>query len=460
MKPSPQMHAPLESGMADRPLLTAEQYERNFAEVAPAMTRMQATAEAARCLYCYDAPCTKACPTRIDVASFIRKIAQDNLTGAARVILEANVLGASCARVCPTEVLCEGACVCVQQHQRPIAIGRLQRYAMDQGGPRAAARFTAAAPIGRSVAIVGGGPAGLSCAWTLTRAGVAATIFEARAQAGGLNRFGVAEYKLPQAVADQEIALVRQLGVEIRTGVRVGRDVAWRELLSGHDAVFLACGLGRTRSLGIPGEDLTGVLDALDFIEAVKTRRFADVPIGRRVAVIGGGNTAIDAATQARRLGAEEVTIVYRRSEAELPCYRFEYERAKADGAQFRWRTAPQRILGDDRVRALECVEMRATLPGTDGRPRPEAIPGSEFEFPTDLVLKALGQASHADLLAGMPDVEVRNGRVVVDAATGRTGHPRVFAGGDCTSGGREVVDAVADGTRAALAMLKLWQAG
>lgn len=438
--------------------LDITQIEQNFSEINPAMTPAEAAVEANRCLYCYDAPCTRACPTHIDVPSFIKKIASGNLIGSARVIFDANPIGATCARVCPVEVLCEGACVEKTLIQKPIEIGRLQRYATDHVLNASKPIFTKGNPNGKSVGIVGSGPAGLSCAAYLARLGYAVTIYDRREQAGGLDTYGMAEYKMSQSVSLAEVEQIKKLGVEIKTSTEIigseppasagggdaaadeggeksnVRNVSFSDLTQWHDAIFLAIGLGETNHLNIPGEELDGVIDALHFIEKIKTRDWKNVPIGKTVAVIGAGNTAIDAVTQAKRLGAERVIMVYRRTEKEAPAYDYEFELAKKDGIEFYWQTAPVEILGNGRVTALRCK-------------KPD---GGEIEVACDMVIKAIGQQKMRSFFETVAGVAVdEKGRVVVNDQM-QTSNPTIFAGGDCANGGSEAVDASQMGKLAA----------
>lgn len=435
------------------PRLDDASYERNFADINPRMTAVATAHEAARCLYCYDAPCIRACPTAIDIPSFIRKIGTGNLVGSARTILEANVLGHSCARVCPVEVLCEGACVLNHEKQRPVAIGALQRVATDHVLDRGIKVLKAGPPNGKRVVLVGAGPASLGCAAELARMGYACRIYDRREIPGGLNTHGIAAYKMRARDALREVELVESLGVEIRSGVDIGKyatvDSLWKEA----DAVFLGIGLGNTEELGLPGETMPGVLDAITFIDRLKNRPFRDVPVGRNVVVIGAGNTSVDAATQAKRLGAENVLVVYRRGPADVSAYDYEFELAKTDGVVYVFYAQPVRFLGGaGGVEALECVRTE-TVATDDGGLALRAIPGSEFAVPCDMAITAVGQKRHASWLeASFPGIALDRGRVKTDGH-GRTSVPRVYAGGDCVNGGKEVVNAVADGKAAARAI-------
>ncbi len=433
------------------PKLSPEQYERNFADINPPMTRRQAAIEAARCLFCFDAPCTKACPTQIDVPAFIKKILTGNLRGSARVILEANILGESCGRVCPTEVLCEGACVMHEKGEQAIAIGRLQRYAVDFVLDNNIRLFHAGAPNGKRVACIGSGPASLACAAELAKWGYQATIFDKNELAGGLNTYGIAAYKTRAADSLREVELVRQLGVEIRQKIEVGRDISFAELELQFDAIFIGVGLGETWELELPGEDSQGVYGAMEFIEQTKAQPFTRLELGRCVACIGAGNTAIDVVTAARRLGAEFVYLIYRRSEEEMPAFKYEYELAKQDGVTFLWQTQPVRVLSRDGVVAgLECLRTRLGEPDGRGRRKPEPIPGSEFALEADMVVRAVGQKPVTDFLRAVPGIELRNDGTLVVNEQYQTDNAKYFAGGDCANGGKEVVDAVAEGMAAA----------
>jgi dihydropyrimidine dehydrogenase (NAD+) subunit PreT len=403
-----------------------------FHDLHPAFDKQAAIPEANRCLFCFDAPCAGACPTHIDVPRFIKKIATGNLAGSARTILDANILGASCARACPVEVLCEGACVLHRYNKQPIQIGRLQRFAMDAlyatGNPLP---FTPGPDTGLSVALIGAGPASLACSAELRRRGIRATLYDARALPGGLSTYGVAEYKLPLVESLREIEMLAQLGVEFHFETSIDVNML-ADLESNHDAIFLGIGLGAIHQLGVAGEQLPGVTNALDLIAGYKSGELTSVPSS--VIVIGAGNTAIDAAIAAVRLGATDVHIVYRRGEEQMSAFSFEYDHAKREGVQFLWHTQPARIHGEASVESIELT--------------PIAHPDAAFSLPVDLVVLAIGQATQTDWL---PGIERERGRIVINRASGQTSNPKFFAGGDCTNGGREVVDAVADGKRAAI---------
>ena len=417
-----------------------------FPDLHPAFDAQSAVVEANRCLYCFDAPCTAACPTHIDVPRFIKKIATGNLRGSAQTILDANILGLSCSRVCPVDVLCEGSCVLHRYNKQPIEIGRLQRYAMENAkGVVIAPR---AQPANFRVACVGGGPASLSCAAELRRHGAGVTVFDNRPLPGGLNTYGVAEYKLRPSDSLREVEMVRAMGVEFRQAA-VGGAVSLEQLEREFDFIFVGVGLGAMERLGLPGDHLPGVIDALRFIERYKTQ--PDFQTGRTVIVIGGGNTAIDAANAAVRLGAENVHLFYRRSEKEMPAFPFEFDHAKVEGVRFHWMAQPVAIVEQDgRAAAVKFLRTRLGDPDSQGRRTAEPIPDSEYEVACDMVIPALGQSR----LTSMLHLEMDGGGIAVDRPTGRTSHPKYYAGGDCVNGGREVVDAVADGKRAALGMV------
>lgn len=424
-----------------------------FGDIKPPLSSQAAVIEANRCLNCFDAPCTGACPTHIDVPGFIKRIGTGNLRGSALRILDANILGGSCAKACPVEVLCEGACVMHRYNHEPIQIARLQRYAMDSF--QATGEELLTAPRGSrnvQVACIGGGPASLACAAELCRHGAQATIIERNELPGGLNTYGIAEYKLRTADSLREAEMIRRMGVEFRTGAAIETAEELEELESEFDFLFVGVGLGAMHRMNIPGEDHPSVLNALEFIASYKTGRLRE--ISGTVVVVGAGNTAIDAANAARRLGADTVYLLYRRGEREMAAFDFEYEHAKQEGVQFLWRRQPFAIRTNDRGRLLlDTVQVtevdRALLPISD----------SDYTIECDYVIPAIGQSPFAQIVQELRRIELRNGIIVTDPETGQTGNPRYFAGGDCANGGREVVDAVADGKRAARAILKIAEA-
>ncbi|MCP3742110.1 NAD(P)-dependent oxidoreductase [Rossellomorea sp. BNER] len=407
----------------------------NFKEVEPALSNREAIEEANRCLYCYDAPCITACPTDIDIPTFIKKIASGNLKGSAKTIMAANPVGASCSRVCPTEELCEGACV-LNHSTKPIMIGNLQRYATDWAIHNQKTLFQKGQSNGKTVAIVGGGPAGLSAARELALLGYEVTIFESEEKAGGLNTYGIVSFRLPQAVSYWEVEQVEKLDVKIHTNMRVGRDIQADEILSKFDSIVLAAGMAHVPNLKIDGEELDGVHDAIEFVKNTKTKLLTDELVGKKVVVIGAGNTAIDGATCSVRLGADNVKILYRRTQEEMSAYDFEYEFAKQDGVEFRWLTAPKRIIGDEngKVTGIECIKMELGEPGRDGRRRPIQQEGSEFVLPVDLVIKAIGQTRHIELINQF-GLKHQGGVVQIDRESYQTSNPKVFSCGDIVFG-------------------------
>lgn len=409
--------------------------KKNFQEAHLGLSNQEALEEANRCLYCYDAPCITACPTGIDIPTFIKKIATGNLKGSAKTIMTSNPVGASCARVCPTEELCEGACV-LNHSTKPIMIGNLQRYATDWAIKNEQVLFKAGQKNGKTVAIVGGGPAGLSAARELALFGYQVTIFEAEKEAGGLNTYGIVSFRLPQSISFWEVEQVKKLDVKIQTNTKVGIDIAVTELTENFDAVILAVGMSSVPNLGIDGEELEGVYDAIDFVKSTKSGEIPHHLVGKRAVVIGAGNTAIDGATCSVRLGAENVKILYRRTEAEMTAYDFEYEFAKQDGVEFRWLTAPKRIIGDEngKVKAIECIKMKLTESTDDGRRRPVPVEGSEFTLQVDAVIKAIGQSRYIQLIEQF-GLEHEGGVVKINQDTFQTSNEKIYACGDVIFG-------------------------
>ncbi|APA85086.1 NAD(P)-dependent oxidoreductase [Paraburkholderia sprentiae WSM5005] len=420
--------------------LSSEQLSCEFGDIAPLLDPTAAAAAASRCHYCYDAPCVQACPTQIDIPGFIRKIGNGNLKGAATDILSANPLGGMCARVCPTEILCEGACVRNHQDAQPVAIGALQRHATDWAMGREAVQFKRSTDSGRHVAVVGAGPAGLACAHRLAVAGHRVTIYDARDKGGGLNEYGIAAYKSVDDFAQREVRWLLSVGgIELETGVAFGRDIALETLRQHHDAVFLAVGLAGARALELEGESLDGVMNAVEFIEQVRQAKdLSTVPVGRRVIVIGGGNTAVDAAVQSRKLGATSVTMAYRRGLESMSATWAEREFAQKQGVTLITHAKPVRLIGGDR--SVSGVEFERSVKGGTER----------FTLEADMVLKAIGQTLVA-LGLERELLTFDQSRIAVDADM-RTSLDKVWAGGDCAaSGGLDLtVQAVQDGKLAA----------
>ena len=417
--------------------------ETVFTDFKDPYTPAQAALEANRCLYCQDPPCVKACPTHIDIPTFIRKIATENVRGSAKTIFESNVLGMSCARVCPVEVLCVGDCVYNELEVPPVQIGKLQRYATDAAFEAKWRFFEAGKATGKKVALVGGGPASLACAHELRRLGHACTIYEKGSVLGGLDTTGVAPYKMRADRAVEEAAWVLAIGgVEIKSKVTIGKDITFEQLEASHDAVFLGLGLGADSRLGVPGEELAGIQGAVAFIEKMKLGH-VDLSGVRRGVVVGGGNTAIDAVRELIGLGVPSVTMVYRGTRAHMSGYEHENDAAAIEGTRYAWQTQPVAFEGAGKVERLRCVRLDEAK---------KTIAGSEHAIEADLVLLAIGQAKLGDLVGHLAGVRLDKGRIVVDD-DGFTGRPKVWSGGDCANGGKEVVNAAAEGKRAARAI-------
>jgi glutamate synthase (NADPH/NADH) small chain len=434
--------SPVSASRADA-TLPPDRAEAVFADFKPAYSKAQAIAEANRCLFCLDAPCITACPTGIDIPQFIRKIATDNMRGSAKTIFDSNILGMSCARVCPVEVLCVGDCVYNRMDQPPIQIGKLQRYATDMAFTEGWEFYEAGAPTGKKVALIGAGPASLACAHRLRRFGHEVVIFEKRPVVGGLNTTGVAPYKMKADRSLDEVEWVLQIGgIEIRHGIEVGKDIALTDLERDFDAVFVGIGLGPDNHLGIPGEDLTNVEGAVEFIERFKLENL-DLRDFKRGVVVGGGNTALDAVRELLGLGVTDVTMIYRGTEAGMSGYQHEWKAGKLEGVHGAWQTQPTAYVGNGKVQGVACLKL-------DDKKQP--IPGSEHVIPADIVLVAIGQAKLLADLKTLDGIQMDKSRVLIDKG-GFTGRPKWYAGGDLANGGKEVVNAVAEGRDAALAI-------
>ena len=411
--------------------LSKDEIEANFSDLHPPLSRSEALIEADRCYFCFDAPCTTACPTGIDIPGFIQKIRSDNINGSARTIFRENIMGGMCARVCPTEVLCEEACVRNTHEEKPVEIGLLQRYATDPAIDAGTQLFSRDPSTGKKVAVIGGGPAGLSCAHRLAVLGHEVVIFNRDDKPGGLNEYGIAAYKTVDDFAQIEVEYILSIGgIEVRHNCTLGEDVQLSELVSGFDAVFLGIGLGQANDLGIEGEEKDGVINAIDYIADLRQADDkSQLPIGRTVVVIGGGMTAIDIAVQSRHLGAEQVHMVYRRGPEKMSASVFEQALAQTSGVTIHHRAPPNRILGDDHVTGVEFESE-----------------SGKFVLYSDMVFKAIGQQ-----MEGIGDLAMENGRIVVNDGH-KTSHDKVWAGGDCVVGGDDLtVSAVQHGKLAAI---------
>jgi dihydropyrimidine dehydrogenase (NAD+) subunit PreT len=430
--------------------LTPEQYANNFSDIHPPFESYDAAlVEANRCLFCYDAPCMKSCPTSINIPKFIKQITTENIKGSANTILSSNVFGAGCGKVCPVEKLCEGSCVYNFLEEPPIPIAKLQRYSTEKAIDEKWKLFTRKPTKGIKVAVVGAGPAGLSCAHCLSREGIDVTVYEKESKGGGLMTYGIAAYKVTPEFCEDEVDYILSIGgIEVKYNMELGKNLTLDDLQKQYDAVFLGIGVGLTRTLAIKGEELEGVVDAIDFIFNLRDKGFSSIPVGDKVAVIGLGMTAIDAATQAKRLGAKEVTIVYRRTHAEMPCTQHEMDIALLDGVQFEWLAAPKEVIGKKgKVTGLICSKMELGEPDASGRRSPVETKET-FTLDVDMVIKATGQIPFIRLV-DENKIENKSGKIVI-TADGRTSVAKVFAGGDAVNGGKEVVDAVQAGNDAA----------
>ena len=427
------------------------QPELVFEELRPPFGPAEAVVEADRCVECggphAPAPCAVACPAGVDVARFIAQIADGDPGAAAETIFAENFLGGTCARVCPVEVLCEGACVLEHEGRRPIAIGALQRYATDWFFEQDLPIRTKADWNGMRIAVIGAGPAGLACAGELAGLGYAVTVYDERDEVGGLVRYAIAPYRQVRDPLPDEARALEQIGVNLRLGERIASREQLEAISASADAVFLGVGLGADTEVSYPGDRIAGVWESLPFIEAIKTGRPPNV--GRNVVVIGGGNTAIDVAREAIRLGANDVTIVYRRTEAEMPAYVHEIDEAREEGVRFRFLAAPVSFVGRWYLKEVKCQQMALGEPDETGRRRPVPVEGSFFTLPAHTAVKAIGQQPRNVVAEWVDGLEFEHGRLVVDE-TGRTGNPKFFCGGDAINGGASVVEAVRDGKRAA----------
>lgn len=437
--------------------LPAAEIERNFADLHPPLSKSEALIAADRCYFCFAAPCTAACPTGIDIPRFIQSIRSGDIEGAAYAILSENIMGGMCARVCPTEVLCEEACVRNLHEEKPVDIGLLQRHATDPVIDAGTQLFLRAASSGKRVAVVGGGPAALSCAHRLAWLGHEVAIFSRDGKLGGLNEYGIAAYKTVDGFAQREVEYILGIGgIDVGANVALGRDLSLAKLCREFDAVFLAVGLGGVNRLGLESEDLPGVIDAVRYIaELRQAPDKSQLPVGRRVVVIGGGMTAIDVAVQCKRLGAEDVTIVYRRGRTQMGASRFEQDLAQTSGVRIRDWAKPVRLVGKGFVTRVEFENTR------EGPDRKLEGTGETFAMHADVVFKAIGQEiAWNELGAASAILRVADGRIAVDARR-KTSLDNVWAGGDCVAGGKDLtVTAVQDGKTAAQAIDEYLKSG
>ncbi len=439
----------------------AEERRKNFNEVALGYTKEDALVEASRCLSCKEPKCVEGCPVNVDIPGFIKLVCEEDFAGAIEKIKGTNALPAICGRVCPQETQCESLCVLGKKGQ-PVAIGRLERFCADYERQQGVKVPEIPEPSGKKVAVVGSGPAGLTAAADLAKLGHKVTVFESLHKAGGVLSYGIPEFRLPKEIVRQEVEYIKQLGVEFKPNYIIGRIKTLDELCDEFDAIFLGTGAGLPSFMGIPGENFNGVYSANEFLTRVNLMKAYDpeydtrVRLGKHVVVVGGGNVAMDAARSALRLGAEEVSIVYRRGEDEMPARREEIEHAKEEGITFRLLTNPVRILGDEKFNAtaVECIKMELGEPDKSGRRSPVPVEGSEFTIPADVVVIAIGTSPNPMIFKGSEGLDQnKRGTVVADEETGATSKCGVFAGGDVVTGAATVISAMGAGKKAAKAI-------
>ena len=430
--------------------LSKKEIEDNFSDLHASLTPIEALIEADRCYFCYDAPCTTACPSDIDVPGFIQSIRSDNLTGAAEKILSENIFGGMCARDCPTEELCQQACVRNDHEDKPVEIGLLQRYATDSVLNNGVKLFARKKDSGKSIAVVGGGPAGISCAHRLSVLGHNITVYDAKDKLGGLNEYGIAAYKSTNDFAQQELDYILDIGgINIETGMELGKQITLEDLQKQFDAVFLGCGLGTVNQLNLDNENISGVIDAVEYIANLRqTSNKDELMVGKNIVVIGGGMTAIDIAIQSKLLGAEQVTIAYRRGKNAMAASEYEQALAKKHDVQIQYNLSPKQLITDEsNVSAIEFDVMKSQNDGSI------KATGENITLNADVVFKAIGQKLVTDGLTDNNSLELKKGRIVVDENR-RTSLTKVWAGGDCILDGNNLtVSAVQDGKKAAISI-------